>query len=118
MSITQETAILVDLLATAASKIGSTAASAKINQLIVDILPNTHGYDDLLDALRQDNAALQEELKSLQTSEQIKSDNLEVLRGKLAEINSVVSALMDSEPSDGDGEQLARICDLSEPIEA
>ena len=41
MPITQETANLIDTLANAAGKIGSTAASAKINQVIVDLMPST-----------------------------------------------------------------------------
>lgn len=39
MQISQETALLIDTLATAASKIGSTPASAKLNALIVELLP-------------------------------------------------------------------------------
>lgn len=38
MQITQETAQLIDTLANAASKIGSTAGSARLNAVIVDLL--------------------------------------------------------------------------------
>lgn len=57
MTITQETANLVDTLARAASQIGSTPASAKIQQLIVDLLPATseqQSSESIVEALRQD----------------------------------------------------------------
>lgn len=91
MSITQETANLIDTLAHAASQIGSTAASAKINQLIVDILPATSAGESIAEALRQDNAALRLELTSLGISARIGAENLELLRGKLTDINQIAT---------------------------
>jgi len=95
MSITQETAQLIDTLANAASKIGSTPASAKINTLIVSLLPEEK-TDDVAEALRQDNIALQEELSSLQTSARIGAENLEIVRGKLKEISLLTTELLAS----------------------
>lgn len=94
MSITQEAANLIDTLAHAASQIGSTAASAKINQLIVDLLPASTGADSIAEALRQDNAALQLELGSLQISAQIGAENMEIVRGKLKEISLLATELL------------------------
>ena len=90
MSVTQETAFLIETLARAASQIGSTAASAKINQLIVDILPATT-VRSTEDALRQDNEALQLELTSLQKSADIMAENLALLRDRMGQINLLVS---------------------------
>lgn len=90
MSVTQETAYLIETLARAASQIGSTAASAKINQLIVDILPAT-SVGSTEDALRQDNEALQLELTSLQKSAGIMAENLALLRERMEQINLLVS---------------------------
>ena len=87
--ITQETANLVDTLARAASQVGSTAASAKINQLIVDLLPATGAEESIAEALRQDNIALQLELTSVQNSARTMADNLELLRGKMTEITLI-----------------------------
>ncbi len=93
MSITQETANLIDTLAHAASQIGSTPASGKINQLIVSLLPATGGdtSESIAEALRQDNAALQQELASLQISARIGADNLELLRDKLTDVNQIAT---------------------------
>ncbi len=65
-SITQETANLIDTLAGAAAKIGSTKASAKLNELIVDLIPPT--ADIALAALKVDNAELEEHLETLATA--------------------------------------------------
>lgn len=54
MTITQETANLVDTLAHAASQIGSTPASAKINSLIVSLIPDTEDQAAIIDDLRED----------------------------------------------------------------
>lgn len=62
MTITQETANLVDTLAHAASQIGSTPASAKINQLIVGLLPDTEDQAEIVDALREDLKLAQDQL--------------------------------------------------------
>jgi hypothetical protein len=118
MSFTQETANLIDTLAHAASQIGSTAASAKINQLIVDILPATT-VGGTEDALRQDNEALQMELTSLQKSAGIMAENLALLRDKMVDINQIASealvAISDSNPNIAD--DLREIIDLAAPIE-
>lgn len=117
MSINHDTAILIDTLATAASKIGSTPASAKINNLIVSLLPDVEA-SDIAEGLRQDNIALQEELASLQTSARIGTENLEIVRGKLADIHKIVFALLETAPSDEDGEKLEDILKLAAPIDA
>lgn len=96
MSITQETASLVETLARAASQIGSTDASKKINQLIVDLLPPSTDKSDLIESLRQDNAEIEAELASLQTSARIGAENLEIVRGKLNEISRFTTALLAS----------------------
>lgn len=62
MLISQETAQLIDTLATAAAKIGSTPASDKINRLIVAMLPDTAECESIAEALRQDNAGLEDKL--------------------------------------------------------
>lgn len=115
MSITQETATLVNILANAASQIGSTAASAKINQLIVELLPATTSADNIAEALRQDNAALQLELTSLQISARIGAENLELLRGRMEQINTMAYKLIESAPADDDGEKIEQIINLSAP---
>lgn len=92
MTITQETANLVETLAHAASQIGSTAASAKINQLIVDLLPGTNeSAESIAEALRQDNIALKAELDSTQKSALIMAENLEMLRGRMANITQIAT---------------------------
>lgn len=122
MSITQETANLIETLAHAASQIGSTPASGKINQLIVSLLPATGGdtAESIAEALRQDNAALQLELTSLGISARIGAENLEVLRGKLEEIHQIASealvAIGDTNANIAD--DLREIIDLANPIEA
>lgn len=60
-TITQETANLIDTLAGAAAKIGSTKASAKLNELIVDLIPPTS--DVALATLKADNADLEERVE-------------------------------------------------------
>lgn len=91
MSITQEAANLIDTLAHAASQIGSTAASAKINQLIVDLLPASTGADSIAEALRQDNASLAEDLKAYRISNEIRGESLETLRSAMAQITQIAS---------------------------
>lgn len=117
MTITQETANLVETLAHAASQIGSTAASAKINQLIVDLLPGTNeSAESIAEALRQDNIALKAELDSTHKSALIMAENLELLRGRMTEINQIVFAMLETAPADEDGAKLEQILDLSAPI--
>lgn len=123
MSITQETANLIETLAHAASQIGSTAASAKINQLIVDILPAASGdtAESIAEALRQDNAALQLELTSLGISARIGAENLALLRGKLAEITQIATMSVSGSSDYEIDEDLKKIISLSElapPVEA
>ena len=76
MSITQETANLVDTLATAASKIGSTPASKSINELIVSLLPGN---------------PLQADLDALQVSSDIYQANLELARSQLTGLSLLVN---------------------------
>jgi hypothetical protein len=116
MSITQEAANLIDTLAHAASQIGSTAASAKINQLIVSILPATDGSaEEIAEALRQDNAALQLELAGTQKSVGIMAENLTLLRDRMEQINTIAYKLIQSAPADDDGEKIEQIINLSAP---
>jgi hypothetical protein len=91
MSITQETANLVDTLARAASQVGSTAASAKINQLIVDLLPATGNDESIAEALRQDNIALTNDLNAYRISNEMRGENLEVLRSAMAQITQIAT---------------------------
>lgn len=117
MSITQETANLIDTLASAASKIGSTNASSKINELICSILPGTEDEKSIAESLRQDNIALQQELASLQTSARIGADNLEIVRGKLKEISMLateVLATIDTAESVDLADDLRKIVELSD----
>lgn len=117
MSISQENANLIDTLATAASKIGSTAASSKINALICEILPEPKGDESVAEALRQDNIALQQELASLQTSARIGVENLEIVRGKLKEISLLATeALADIDTAENVdlADDLRKIVELSD----
>lgn len=66
MTMTQETAYLIDTLAGAAAKIGSTKASAKLNELIVDLIPPTS--DSALATLKVDNAELEGRVEILTTA--------------------------------------------------
>ena len=116
MSVTQETAFLIETLARAASQIGSTAASAKINQLIVDILPATT-VGSTEDALRQDNEALQLELTSLQKSAGIMAENLALLRANLAEIKSIAVGILSAVDVVDPSDDLRKIILLAESIE-
>lgn len=119
MSISQENANLIDTLATAASKIGSTAASSKINALICEILPEPKGDESASEALRQDNIALQQELASLQTSARIGAENLEIVRGKLKEISNGATAMLANVTGEGEDakalrDDLRKIVELSD----
>ena len=96
MSMSQEAATVIDTLASAASKIGSTDASKKINALICTLLPDTEDEKSIAEALRQDNITLQQELASLQTSARIGAENLEIVRGKLKEISLLATELLAS----------------------
>lgn len=111
------TASLISTLAHAAAAIGSTPASEKINIKICEILDSAPD-ENISEALRQDNIALQEELASLQTSARIGTENLEIVRGKLADIHKIVFALLETAPSDEDGEKLEDILKLAAPIDA
>jgi hypothetical protein len=120
MSITQEAANLIATLAHAASQIGSTAASAKINQLIVSLISSTDdSAEAIAEALRQDNAALQLELAGTQKSAGIMAKNLALLRNKMVDIHQIASealvAISDSNPNIAD--DLREIIDLATPIE-
>lgn len=75
MSITHDTAILIDTLARAASQIGSTRASAKINEVICDLLPNTST----------------EQISALEASERVMSANLELLRIRIGQISKIAT---------------------------
>lgn len=117
-TITQETANLVDTLAHAASQVGSTAASAKINQLIVDILPATGNDESIAEALRQDNAELQAKNAQL-TSELISAgisvENLALLRDRMAQITLLTTAIPEAGQIDA---VLSQIHELAMPIDA
>lgn len=99
--VSQETANLIDTLATAAAKIGSTPASGKINQLIVDILPATaeeKNDADIAEAFRLDNIALQEEVTALVANDKVKQGNLDLARSQLQKIADVMLAVEGTEP--------------------
>lgn len=118
MNITQETANLIDTLARAAAQIGSTAASARLNQVIVELLTATaDSPESIAEALRQDNAALQQELISTQKSALIMAENLEFLRGKMVMINQIAVELIGTTPVEEGGEELEIIRNLSKPID-
>lgn len=109
MTMDLNTAALIETLARAASCIGSTPASGKINQLIVDLLPTTTGDEDIADALRQDNAALQDELK--------------VLRDKLKKISSGATEMLGNVTGTGEDAvalrgDLNKIIELSDDVGA
>jgi len=117
MSITQETANLIDTLANAAGKIGSTNASSKINELICSLLPETEDDKSIAEALRQDNITLQQELASLQTSARIGAENLEIVRGKLKEISMLATetlATIDTAENVDLADDLRKIVELSD----
>lgn len=114
MSISQETANLIDTLASAASKIGSTNASSRINSLICSLVPDVEA-----DALRQENIALQAELSSLQTSARIGAENLEILRGKLKEISMIATEALPAVELRGEvdlTDEIRKIIELSDDV--
>lgn len=82
MSISQETAVLIDTLATAASKIGSTPASAKLNALIVELLPPS------------ETAALQQQIADLQISGDIKQANLQLAQSRFRELSELLDTAL------------------------
>lgn len=93
ITVTQETANLVNTLANAASQIGSTPASAKINKLIVDILPEAaeeKNYAEIAESLRLNNIALKEELEKERASMTVMQANLELARSQLQQIADVM----------------------------
>ena len=120
MSITQEAANLIDTLAHAASQIGSTAASAKINQLIVSLIPSTDdSAEAIAEALRQDNAALQLELAGTQKSAVIMAENLALLRERMEQINTTATEILsfaEKAIDDVSLDDLRRIIDLSNDV--
>lgn len=93
MSITQETANLIDTLAHAASMIGSTAASAKLNQAIVDLIPpsQTSELEAMVTQLQADNAQLTIDANAYRISNDIRGENLEVLRSAMAQITTLAT---------------------------
>jgi hypothetical protein len=111
--ITQETAFLVETLARAASVIGSTAASAKINQLIVDILPATAGDESIAEALRQDNIALTNDLNVYRISNEMRGESLEVLRSAMAQITQITNDALEGINTIPAAETLRQIISLS-----
>lgn len=101
MLISQETAYLIDTLATAASKIGSTNASAKLNQVIVGLLPPTteeKNDADIAEAFSLDNIALQEEVAALVANDKVKQGNLDLARSQLQQIADVMLTVEGTEP--------------------
>lgn len=76
---------------------------------------NEKKADDIAEALRQDNI-------ELQTSGRIMAENLEILRGKLAEINQLAYELKSEAESIGITEasfpKFQKIITLAEPIES
>lgn len=120
MSITQETANLIDTLANAAGKVGSTEASAKINKAICELIPPSQigELEAMVTQLQADNAQLTTDANAYRISNDIRGENLELLRGKLAEIKLIAVDLIESPPADNDGEKLSQIITLAAPIDA
>lgn len=124
MSISQETANLIDTLASAASKIGSTAASAKLNQAIVDLIPpsQTGELEAMVTILQGNIATLAAENEQLtidanayRISNDIRGENLEVLRGRMAEIAQIASAAL-ADGGTADFEVIQNILTISAPM--
>lgn len=101
MQISQETALLIDTLATAASKVGSTPASAKLNNLIVELLPPSElpELQTLLATLQAERVTLQLQLDSLaaanhelQVSSDIHQTNLTLARDQLTSLSALVDS--------------------------
>lgn len=88
MTITQETANLVDTLAHAASQIGSTPASAKINQLIVELLPTPSADQVELDTLKARNAEVEKKFDDVMTG----MDDFQVKLAAILEIDPIDQA--------------------------
>lgn len=110
------TAMLISTLAHAASAIGSTEASEKINHKICEIIDSTPD-ENIAEALRQDNVALQQELASLQTSARIGAKNLEIVRGKLKEISMLATeslSTIDTAENVDLADDLRKIVELSD----
>lgn len=76
---------------------------------------NEKKADDIAEALRQDNI-------TLQTSSRIMAENLEILRGKLAEITQIASdKISDIDSMEDHADSIGgfeKIITLAEPIEA
>lgn len=117
--VTQETATLIDTLATAAAKIGSTKASAKINQLIVEILPATteeKNDADIAEAFRLDNIALQEEVAALVANDKVKQGNLDLARDQLRELHEILKACLPDEGGLFDHDKVSESINAMVPI--
>lgn len=99
--VTQLKAILIETLAHAASQIGSTRASAKINEVICDLLPNTSV----------------EQIAALEASERVMSANLELIRGNLAAITQIVTEVLPHIEDVDIADDFRKILALAKPIE-
>lgn len=60
MSMNHDTATLIDILASASSKLGGSAAGRKVEEVIIGLLPGQG--DDIAETLRQDNEDLEKQL--------------------------------------------------------
>lgn len=74
-------------------------------------MKRTTKTDDIAEALRQDNI-------ELQTSGRIMAENLDILRGKLAEIAELTNSLLVIQLDEHLVSDLERIANLAKPIEA
>lgn len=88
MQITQDSANLIDTLASASGKLSGTQAGKLIEAQIITMLPGAN--ESIAEALRQDNIALQIEVSALQASDRIKQANLELARSQLQWANDIV----------------------------
>lgn len=107
MTINQDTANLIDTLASAAAKLSFTNAGKQIEAQIIAMIPGA--TDSVAEALHQDNI-------ELQTSGRIMAENLEILRGKMQEIVQIVSEALPSIKDVDLADDFRQILKLAEPI--
>ena len=123
MQMTQETAFLIDTLATAASKIGSTPASAKLNTLIVELLPPSELSEaqTMISALQAEKVELQLQIEALTASnnELLISSSIHQENRQLAEDQLIRFAQLSSlaEPSAEQNEELQALISRWLPAE-
>jgi len=98
MSISQETANLIETLCRAGATTNCAQVAGKIREVILDILPTTAAED----------------LEALRTGTRIQAENLDVLRGKLAEIHRIAAVALAPDQV-ADFEVIQTIMELAAP---